>query len=71
MKIKIINYFINNINLSNLLNKVLIWKKDKKAHYICISNVHSCIESFKNKRFKMVLNAKKDFIKKILQKKII
>ena len=52
MKIRIINYLINNISLSNLLNKVINWHKDKKAHYICISNVHSCIESFKDKRFK-------------------
>ena len=57
MKIKIINYLINNISLSNLLNKVINWHKDKKAHYICISNVHSCIESFKDKRFKQAHNS--------------
>tara|TARA_B100001057_G_scaffold7160_1_gene6539 strand:+ start:11016 stop:11765 length:750 start_codon:yes stop_codon:yes gene_type:complete len=57
MKIRIINYLINNISLSNLLNRVLIWKKNKKAHYICISNVHSCIESFKDKRFKQAHNS--------------
>jgi N-acetylglucosaminyldiphosphoundecaprenol N-acetyl-beta-D-mannosaminyltransferase len=57
MKIRIINYLINNISLSNLLNRVLNWKKDKKAHYICISNVHSCIESFKDKRFKQAHNS--------------
>ena len=57
MKIRIINYLINNISLSNLLKKVLYWHKDKKAHYICISNVHSCIESFKDKRFKQAHNS--------------
>lgn len=57
MKIRIINYLINNISLSNLLNKVLNWKKNKKGHYICISNVHSCIESFKDKRFKKAHNS--------------
>jgi len=57
MKIRIINYLINNISLSNLLNKVINWHKDKKAHYICISNVHSCIESFKDKRFKQAHNS--------------
>jgi UDP-N-acetyl-D-mannosaminuronic acid transferase (WecB/TagA/CpsF family) len=31
--------------------------KDKKAHYICISNVHSCIESFKDKRFQQAHNS--------------
>ena len=57
MKIRVINYLINNISLSNLLKKVLYWHKDKKAHYICISNVHSCIESFKDKRFKQAHNS--------------
>jgi len=57
MKIRIINYLINNISLSNLLNRIQNWKKDKKAHYICISNVHSCIESFKDKRFKQAHNS--------------
>jgi len=57
MKIRIINYLINNISLSNLLNRVLNWKKDKRTHYICISSVHGCIESFKDKRFKQAHNS--------------
>tara|TARA_B100000925_G_C21871639_1_gene414516 strand:- start:64 stop:813 length:750 start_codon:yes stop_codon:yes gene_type:complete len=57
MKVRIINYLINDINLHNLLNNVLNWKKNKKSHYICISNVHSCIESFKNKKFKQAHNS--------------
>ena len=56
MKIRIINYLINNISLSNLLNRVLNWKKDKKAHYICVSNVHQCIEAYNNKEFAKVIN---------------
>ena len=36
MKIKIINYLINNISLSNLLNKVINWHKDKIGSlYMC------------------------------------
>ena len=57
MKVRIINYLINDISLNNLLNNVLNWKKNKKSHYICISNVHSCIESFKNKKFKQAHNS--------------
>ena len=57
MKIRIITYLINNISFSNLLKKILYWHKDKKAHYICISNVHSCIESFKDKKFKQAHNS--------------
>ena len=42
IKIKIINYLINPINLKDLLKKIVYWKKNKYAHYICVSNVHSC-----------------------------
>ena len=57
MKIKIINYLINNISLFNFLKKILYWVKTKQAHYICVSNVHSCIESFSNKSFKQAHNS--------------
>ena len=56
-KIKIINYLINPITISNLLKFILNSKKDNKSKYICVSNVHSCIESFKDKRFKQAHNS--------------
>ena len=56
-KIKIINYLINPISISNLLKFILNSTKGKKSKYICISNVHSCIESFKNKKFKIAHNS--------------
>ena len=56
-KIKIINYLINPITISNLLKFILNSKKGNKSKYICVSNVHSCIESFKNKKFKIAHNS--------------
>ncbi len=55
-KIKIINYLINPISINELLDFILK-KKFKKKGYICVSNVHSCIESFKDNRFKQAHNS--------------
>jgi len=56
-KIKIINYLINPISITKLLKFILNSKKDNKSRYICVANVHSCIESFKNKKFKIAHNS--------------
>ena len=56
-KIKIVNYLINSITIYNFLEKILYFLGDKQSHYICISNVHSCIESFKDKKFKQAHNS--------------
>ena len=55
-KVKIINYLINPITIKQLLNFILIQKKNKVGSYICVSSVHGCIESFFNKRFKIAHN---------------
>ena len=55
-KVKIINYLINPITIKQLLNFILIQKKNKVGRYICVSNVHGCIESFFNKKFKIAHN---------------
>ena len=57
IKIKIINYLINSISLDNLLKKILYWIKYNQPSYICVSNVHSCIESFWNNKFKKAHNS--------------
>lgn len=57
LKIKIINYLINNITMNNLLEKIVYWYRKKTSRYICVSNVHSCIESYLNKKFKKAHNS--------------
>ena len=54
-KIKIINFLINPIKLNDLIYFVCPQKK-KIARLIYLSNVHSCIESFKNTEFKIAHN---------------
>ena len=56
-KIKIINYKINSIKINSVLKKILYWSKKNKSHYICVSNVHSCIESYFDKKFKKAHNS--------------
>jgi len=56
-KVKIINYFINSITLNELLINILKWRKKRISHYVCVSNVHSCIESFWNNKFKKAHNS--------------
>ena len=54
---EIINFEISNITINNFLKKVLYWAKKKKSHYICVSSVHGCIESFRSKKFKIAHNS--------------
>ena len=56
-KTKIINYLINPISISFFLKFILKSINLKQSKYICISNVHSCIESFKDKKFKKAHNS--------------
>jgi len=56
-KIKIIKYLISPIKISYLLNFILNAKKSKKSNFICVSNVHSCIESYRNIKFKIAHNS--------------
>lgn len=55
-KVKIINYLINPLTIKELLNFIFL-KNSNIGRYICVSNVHSCIESFKNKKFKKAHNS--------------
>tara|TARA_Y100000389_G_scaffold155442_1_gene156125 strand:- start:488 stop:1255 length:768 start_codon:yes stop_codon:yes gene_type:complete len=56
-KVKIINYFINSLTLKELLINISKWRQKRIPHYVCVSNVHSCIESFWNKTFKKAHNS--------------
>lgn len=56
-KVQIISYLINPIDIKLFLKTILKWNKSKKFNYVCISNVHSCVLSFWNKKFKNVHNS--------------
>ena len=55
-KTRIINYLINPISLKDLLNFIFNSTNRKKSNYICISNIHSCIESYRDRKFKSAHN---------------
>lgn len=55
-KIKIINYLINPISMQDLIKFIFHYQNRNKPISVCISNVHSCIESFLNKKFKIAHN---------------
>ena len=57
-KKKIINYKISPIKIKFLISEIYKWSiKKRRGRFICISNVHSCIESFNNKNFKLAHNS--------------
>lgn len=56
-KIRIINYLITPITIKLLLKEIFAKNLRKTSRFICVSNVHSCIESFLNKKFKKAHNS--------------
>jgi len=55
-KEKIINSYLNVINLKNFLETIKKFSISGKGHYICVSNVHQCIEAQDNSKFAEVIN---------------
>ena len=53
-----VNHLINPITILGLLKLIIKWKTNKNtSHFICVSSVHSCMESYFNKDFKRVNNS--------------
>ena len=50
-KVRILNSYINPTTFKFLQSKIINWVKEKKGHYICISNVHQTIEAYNHKEF--------------------
>ncbi len=55
-KEKIISLYVNIISITEFMEKVKSFLLLKKGHYICVSNVHQCIETYKNDEFAKVIN---------------
>ena len=55
-KVKILNSYINPTTFKFLRSKIINWVKEKKGHYICISNVHQTIEAYNHKEFAEIVN---------------
>jgi N-acetylglucosaminyldiphosphoundecaprenol N-acetyl-beta-D-mannosaminyltransferase len=55
-KQKILSFNINIISITGLIEKVKEFILLKNGHYICISNVHQCIEAYDNSEFSKIIN---------------
>jgi len=55
-KEKIINYYVNIISLTELLNEVKRFSLSRKGHYICVPAVHQIIEAYDHEKFAEVAN---------------
>ena len=55
-KQRIISFDVNIISITQFLKKIKEFILLKKGHYICVSNVHQCIEAYDNNEFAEVIN---------------
>jgi len=56
LKVKILNGYVNSISFKNLCNEIFRYIKGKKGHYIIVSAVHACVETYKNQEFAKAYN---------------
>ncbi len=52
----ILNMRVDITSLSKAVKQIGFWVSQKEAHYVCISNVHMCMECFDNDEFCKVVN---------------
>jgi N-acetylglucosaminyldiphosphoundecaprenol N-acetyl-beta-D-mannosaminyltransferase len=52
----ILNMKINVVTIREVMNLIDRWIHEKKSRYICLSNVHMCIEAYENKLFNSYIN---------------
>ncbi len=55
-KCKIINMQVNVINQDNSLEQVLLLAQENSGAYVCVSNVHMCMEVFDSSAFAEIVN---------------
>ena len=55
-KQRILNINVNILSAIEFLNLIKGFLFTRKSHYICVSNVHQCIEAYDNKEFAEVIN---------------
>ncbi len=55
-KEKIISFYVNIISITEFIKKIKSFLLLKQGHYICLSNVHQCIEAYNNNEFAKVIN---------------
>lgn len=56
LKAKVLTMSVDVIQLSEVINKTASWLADDSGKYICVSNVHMCIETYISSDFSAVVN---------------
>lgn len=56
LKAKVLTMSVDVIQLSEVINKTASWLADDSGKYICVSNVHMCIETYISSEFAAVVN---------------
>lgn len=57
MKTSVIKMGVNIDSKNDILNMISHWSADQKGRYICVSNVHMCMEVFDKASYESVVNA--------------
>lgn len=53
---KILRMNVNPLTLRKVINLIERWVRNSEAKYICVSNVHMCMEVFDKKNYKKIVN---------------
>jgi len=53
----VINMAVNITSLVQATNKIEVWAKARISSYVCVSNVHMCMEVYDNPNFAKVVNS--------------
>lgn len=53
---KIVSIYVNVTSMKEALDSILLFVKKKKGSYICVANVHMCMEAFDSERFCKTVN---------------
>ena len=53
---KIISMIVNVTDINLVTKQIITWSKDRTSAYVCVSNVHMCMETFDNEEFKVIVN---------------
>ncbi len=52
----ILGVLVNVTSLSSVVSNVVTWASKERGYYICVSNVHMCMEAFDYSSFRKVVN---------------
>jgi N-acetylglucosaminyldiphosphoundecaprenol N-acetyl-beta-D-mannosaminyltransferase len=53
----ILNMHITSFSLSDAVNTIKHWVEDNQSKYVCVANVHMCMECFDSLEYRSIINA--------------